>query len=112
MKLKQMSLVNILAGRELVPEFMPFYRSTAPISAVALHLLADPAAREALREDMENVLAPLRRQGAHRRTAGIIGEMLSERGFTPAQSQVNAQAVHPKESDAAVPKSTATSQLD
>jgi len=34
-----LSLPNILAGRELVPEFMPYYRSTVPIAECALELL-------------------------------------------------------------------------
>jgi len=30
-KTKYLSLVNILAGQELVPEFMPYFRSIDPI---------------------------------------------------------------------------------
>ena len=34
-----LSLPNILAGREIVPEFMPYYTSTAPIADKAIALL-------------------------------------------------------------------------
>ena len=40
--LKHLSLINILAGEELVPEFMPYYDSTVPIAQCAVDLLSSP----------------------------------------------------------------------
>ncbi len=71
-----LSLINILAGRRLVPEFMPYYRSTAPIAELAISLLADPGALRAMAVDIAAVLDPLVKTGASENTARILLEML------------------------------------
>ncbi len=52
---KYMSLVNILANRELVPEFIPFYGSPDRVIARVLDLIAHPN----LREEMSRQLVDL-----------------------------------------------------
>ena len=74
-----LSLVNILAGRQLVPEFMPYYTSTEPIAARALALLGDPAARQQMSADLAALLDPLDHPGAPERTAQILLEMIEAR---------------------------------
>ena len=80
-KTRHLSLVNILAGRELVPEFMPYYRSTQPIIAKALELLESEEALKQMRADLAQIVAPLAKTGAADNTADIVMEMLcSNRG--------------------------------
>jgi len=71
-----LAIVNILAGREIVPEFMPFYRSTAPIIRAALDMLADPERLAAKRRELAEMMDPLIRTGASDNAAAIVMEML------------------------------------
>jgi lipid-A-disaccharide synthase len=71
-----LSLPNILAGREIVPEFMPYYRSTAPIARRAIELLRSPEARRKMVEDLQAVVEPLRATRASERTAELLLDMI------------------------------------
>jgi len=73
---EHLSIVNILAGRRLVPEFMPYYRSTAPIAAEAIRLLEDPTARRQMSTELDALIAPLARPGASDRTAELLLEFI------------------------------------
>ena len=77
---KYLSLPNILAGREVVPEFMPYYRSTAPIAERAIELLHDDTVRSRMEEDLRNVVEPLRAPGTARRVARMVLDMAADRG--------------------------------
>ncbi len=68
-------LVNILAGKRAVPEFMPYYTSTAPIAAEALDLLANASRREAVKRDLDGVIQSLGTGNAADRTAQIALDM-------------------------------------
>jgi lipid-A-disaccharide synthase len=61
---KYFCMVNILAGREVVPEFMPYYRSTEPIAARALELLVNPALREQMSKSLAELIDPIVKTGA------------------------------------------------
>jgi len=56
---KYMSLVNILANRELVPEFMPFYGSPEPVANRLLDLMAHANQREEISRQLAELTAPL-----------------------------------------------------
>ncbi len=71
------SIPNILAGRTIVPEFMPYYRNVDPIIATAVEWLSTPGKLEKIRRDLAAVTEPLAKAGAADRTAGILGEMLA-----------------------------------
>ncbi len=75
-----LSLVNILAGRRIVPEFMPYYTSTAPIAAEALSLLADDARREGMRADLQRVVESLGPADAAAGAAALARELLASSG--------------------------------
>jgi len=75
-RLKHYSLMNILAGREIVPEFMPYYRSTTPIAAKAIELLSSPERLEAVRREIATLIEPLRCAGASRRTGELLLDMI------------------------------------
>ncbi len=71
-----LSLVNILAGRRLVPEFMPYYTSTDPIARCALDLLESPDKRRAMSQELAGLLSPIIKPGAPANTAAMLFEML------------------------------------
>ncbi len=75
-----LSIPNILAGRRIVPEFMPYYRSVDPIIAAAVEWLSTPGKLARIRQDLEDVVRPIAKAGAAARVAGILAEMLVERG--------------------------------
>jgi lipid-A-disaccharide synthase len=74
------SLPNILAGREIVPEYMPFYRSTDPIIATALEWLSTPTTLARVRKDLADTIRPLIVPGASERAARELEAMIEERG--------------------------------
>jgi lipid-A-disaccharide synthase len=74
-----LSLVNILANRPLVPEFMPYYTSTEPIATRALELLGSDAQRAAMSRELADLLAPIVKPGAPGNAAAILLEMLAAR---------------------------------
>jgi lipid-A-disaccharide synthase len=71
-----LSLPNILAGEPIVPEFMPYYRSTGPIAAKAVQLLEQPPLREEMVDRLARVVAPLRGPSAARNAADMLLEMM------------------------------------
>jgi len=73
------ALPNILAGRRIVPEFMPYYRRTSEIAVAALELLSSEGLKERMRADLAAAIAPLARPGACAAAAGELAAMLRER---------------------------------
>ena len=75
-KTPYLSLVNILADRQLVPEFMPFYRSTEPIITRALGLLSNPESLAQARTDIAALIDPMIKTGASKNAADMVSAML------------------------------------
>ncbi|MHC4759488.1 MAG: lipid-A-disaccharide synthase [Planctomycetota bacterium] len=75
-KSKHLSLVNILAGKELVPEFMPYFKSTEPIAAVIEQMFYDPNNLSALSGDLIKLTEPLAARQASQRVSDIVIDML------------------------------------
>ncbi len=71
MKTKYLSLVNILAGRELVPEFMPNFSSVDPIVASIDQLLQDKSALGKLSRKLTDLTKPLSEKKACEEVAKI-----------------------------------------
>lgn len=59
-KVEYISLVNLLAGREIAPEFIQGDATPEPMAAALGTLLADPAARDVQRAGFAEALAKLR----------------------------------------------------
>jgi len=76
MNTKYLSLVNILAGRELVPEFMPNFASIEPIIASIEQLLQDNDKLAQLSGELTRLTEPLAEKKASREVASIAVEML------------------------------------
>lgn len=75
-----LALINILAGHQIVPEFMPYYRSTRPIAEKALALLASPQQRALMSEAVSEVVRPLRAGRASANVAELALQMMGVRG--------------------------------
>jgi lipid-A-disaccharide synthase len=75
-RLRHLSLVNILAQARVVPEFMPFVPDTGPIAAVARQLLNDAAWRSQMVAQMDAVVRPPEASQASQRVCGLIAELL------------------------------------
>ncbi len=56
---RYMSLVNILANRELTPEFMPFYGSPDPVVNRVLNLVAHPSQRQEISRQLAELTKPM-----------------------------------------------------
>lgn len=76
--LRHLSLVNILANREIVPEFMPYYTSTDPIAAQALELLADSDRRAEVCSELDQVIRSLGDKDAARETAALTMQIIQK----------------------------------
>lgn len=74
------SMVNLVAGRAVVPELMQNEMRGERLAAEALRLLGDPAARDEMRRDLEGVAARLSSpEDPMERAAGIVAEVLAVR---------------------------------
>ncbi|MDY6913859.1 MAG: lipid-A-disaccharide synthase [Planctomycetota bacterium] len=79
---RHFSLVNILAGRRIVPELMPWYGDTKKLTETVVETMNDLGYLHEMRQDMLSVVEPLR-AGAGRtaceNAADIIVETLEEK---------------------------------
>lgn len=75
-KTKYLSLVNILAKEELVPEFMPYFSSLEPIIRTVEQLLEEKDQLAKTSEELIRLVEPLRRGNAAENTAQIALDML------------------------------------
>jgi lipid-A-disaccharide synthase len=73
---KYLSLVNILAQRELVPEFMPYFGSVEPIADTVAGLLNDSAMLAQTSSELIKLVSPLAAKKASIEVACIVTEML------------------------------------
>jgi lipid-A-disaccharide synthase len=78
-KTRYLSLVNILSGRELVPEFMPFYKNqTEKVARAALSLLDDPERLRQMRLSLRQMVEPIVQPGASAKVAQLVRQMLPQ----------------------------------
>ena len=71
-KTKYLSLVNILAGRELTPEFMPYFTSIEPIVASIDGFLKDTGSLGKLSRELTELTLPLAKKKACEEVAKIV----------------------------------------
>lgn len=74
--IRHFALPNLLAGRELVPEFFQEAATAANLGAAVLHWLDDPVAGAALLTEFTALHVELRRD-ASRQAAAAVAELLS-----------------------------------
>ncbi len=73
---KYFSLVNLLADRELVPEFMPYFSSIEPIVQTVEKLLKDKDKLTDISSELIDITEPLAKKKASEEVAKIVVEML------------------------------------
>ena len=76
-RLKHLSLVNILAGREVAAEFMPYFKSIEPIVRKSLEILDDREILARQSRELVKVVEPMAKGCAAEKTAKIVFEMLN-----------------------------------
>jgi len=77
-KTKYLSLVNALAGSQLVPEFMPYFTSIEPIVETIEQFLKDRDKLAQLSDELIQLAWPLSVRNASEKVAQIVGEMLGK----------------------------------
>jgi len=80
-KTKYLSLVNILAGKELVPEFMPYFSSIEPIAGTIEGLLQDTNRLVQTSDELIRLTQPLMQGRASQKVAEIVNDMLHNPAF-------------------------------
>ena len=89
---RYLSLINVLGGREVVPEFMPYYRSAEPIAQAALEMLVHPHRLGRMREELLELIEPLAKPGASEAAARVLLDMLGARGQEAGRNSAGGQA--------------------
>lgn len=74
-KVDYASLINLIAGREVVPELLQEDATPEKISAALAELLADPRASAVMKEELAAVVSSLGAPGASRRAAELAVEL-------------------------------------
>lgn len=74
---KFLGIVNIIAGREIVPELLQYEMTPENISTATIRILSDPAKAQAMRAELAKVKASLGAPGASMRAARAILPLLS-----------------------------------
>jgi lipid-A-disaccharide synthase len=75
-RLRHLSLVNILAGKELTPEFMPYFSSVEPIIQRTHGLLSTPSRMSHTSQALLTLVEPLTQRRACDAVAEIVCDML------------------------------------
>lgn len=76
-KSKFLCLVNIIAGRELIPEYMPYFKSAEPIYETARKMLGDAGGMRKLSAELIELVKPLASKDANEETAKLVLNLLS-----------------------------------
>ena len=69
---KMIGLVNIVAGRRIVPEILQWHATPQRLAREAAELLADPEKRRRMSEELAVVRERLGASGASERVAGVV----------------------------------------
>lgn len=78
-KVPYIGMVNIVAGKQIVPEFIQFAASAKNISDQALKILGSPAEIEQMKNSLAQVKSSLGEKGASSRAAKIILDFLNKK---------------------------------
>jgi len=79
LKTKHLGMPNVLAGREIVPEFIQHEARPALISNAVLKLLDDQAARDVMTSEFDAIIAQLGETGASGKAARVILNELTQK---------------------------------
>ncbi|MGI8437992.1 MAG: lipid-A-disaccharide synthase, partial [Chthoniobacterales bacterium] len=73
-KVKYLGMPNVLAGREIVPEFIQHRADPRAIANAILRFMKNPSARETVVKEFDKIIATLGREGASMTAARAILE--------------------------------------
>ena len=76
MQTKFLSLVNIISGREIVPEFMPYFSSIDPIVEKIEQLLKDKKALTQTSSELVDLAQPLGKESASENVTKFVVNMI------------------------------------
>jgi len=77
LKTKYLGMPNVLAGREIVPEFIQHEARPDEISKAVLHLTSDRAARDLMISEFDSIIAKLGETGASAKAAHAVLDELN-----------------------------------
>jgi lipid-A-disaccharide synthase len=81
LRIQHVSLPNLLADREIVPEFLQYRAVPSDMGAALLRLLQDPAARSAQLENFATLSQVLRRQADARAAEAVLALLAKQSGM-------------------------------
>ncbi|HUI05838.1 MAG TPA: lipid-A-disaccharide synthase [Verrucomicrobiae bacterium] len=81
-----LAMPNVIAGREIVPEFIQYDARPGRIAGAARQLLENSAKREAMQRDLAAVVGPLGGPGASDRAARVILDLLTAKSAKDTKS--------------------------
>jgi lipid-A-disaccharide synthase len=76
---KHLSLVNILSGKQLVPEFMPYIKSEQQLTDSCIELLRDKEKLKQTSRELTCLASRLAEINSSKRTADILRNLLTDR---------------------------------
>jgi len=82
---RYLSLVNILAGRELVPEYMPYFETVEPIAKTCSDLLSAPERLRQTSGALTELVKPLTMTKASENVARIVLKVICTEGTKGGQ---------------------------
>ena len=84
LRIPHIGLVNIVAGRPLVPELLQEALCPQTLAALALHCLEHPAVAQHIRSELATLRQALGMADGARRAAACVGQFLRPAGTGPA----------------------------
>ena len=78
-KIPDIGLVNVVAGKRIVPELIQFEANAGKIATECLAILNDKKRQENIKRDLRKVKEKLGERGAAERAAHIIQKIISSR---------------------------------
>lgn len=78
-KMPYIGMVNIVAGKKIIPEFIQFEASPKKIATQVLKILESPSQIERIKNDLTQVKASLGESGASLRAAKIVVDFLNNK---------------------------------
>ena len=79
LKTKHLGMPNVLAGREIIPEFIQHEARPDTISKAVLKLMNDQAARDVMISEFDAIIAKLGETGASAKAARVIVDELNQK---------------------------------
>lgn len=77
-KIPHIGIVNIVAGKKIIPEFVQFKATPKNISEAALNILKNPAEMQRIKSELQQIMPVLGSPGASSRAAKIILDFINK----------------------------------